>query len=122
MTEEFDNPNSMQGTLLTASEDKLIKIWDRSSGQMAATMRHRGQPIYSVDTNGQVIVAGTSQDVVFWDIRNLKVPMAILEESHGDEVTAVRFNSKNYQKVISCANKHIQVPHPPPLTSPNKST
>lgn len=69
---------------------------------MAATMRHRGQPIFSVDSSGQVIVAGTSQDVVFWDIRNLKVPMAILEESHGDEVTGVRFNPRNHHKVISC--------------------
>ena len=52
-------------------------------------------------------MAGTSQDVVFWDIRNLKVPMAVLEESHGDEVTAVRFNPKNYHKVISCGADHL---------------
>ena len=49
---EYDNPGSMQNTLLSASDDKLIKIWDRASGQQAATIRHRGQPFYSVDSNG----------------------------------------------------------------------
>jgi hypothetical protein len=50
-------------------------------------MRHKGQPFYSVDTNGSVIVAGTNEDVVFWDVRNTKVPMEILDESHNQDVT-----------------------------------
>jgi hypothetical protein len=30
------------------------------------------------------------------------VPIAVLEESHSDDVTAVHFNAKDYHKVISC--------------------
>lgn len=56
------------------------------------TIKHKNQPFYSVDTNGNVIVAGTSEDVVFWDVRNTKVPMEVLDESHSDDVTCVKFH------------------------------
>jgi WD40 repeat protein len=55
-----------------------------------------------VDTNGNVIVAGTDDSVVFWDVRNTKVPMEILEESHNQDVTSVKFHPKDPQKVLSC--------------------
>jgi WD40 repeat protein len=78
--------------VLTASEDKSIKIWDVLSGLPVMSIKHRGQPFYSVDTNTNVIVAGTNEDIVFWDVRNTKGPMGVLDESHCDDITAVKFH------------------------------
>jgi hypothetical protein len=39
-----------------------------------------------------VLVAGTSSDLVFWDVRNLKQPLEVLDESHSEDVTATRFH------------------------------
>ena len=92
----------MASSVLTVSEDKTLKVWDRQSGKLAFQMKHRGQPFFSVETNGSVIVAGTNEDVVFWDVRNTKVPMEILDESHNLDVTQVRFHPDDNQKVLSC--------------------
>ena len=51
-------------------------------------------PFYSVDSNGQIILAGTDQDLVFWDIRKLKVPLEVLDESHSEDITCVKFHSE----------------------------
>ena len=45
---------------------------------------------------------GGEGDVVFWDVRNTKVPMEVLDESHCDTVTSVKFHPSDYQKIISC--------------------
>ena len=88
-----DNANAfMPAAVLSASEDRTLKIWDRTSGECAITMRYKNQPIYSVDTNKNIIVAGTSEDIVFWDVRNTKVPMEILDESHNEDITQVCFH------------------------------
>ena len=52
--------------------------------------------IYSVDCNGQIIVAGTNEDLVFWDIRNLKEPIKVLDESHSDDITCLNFNPNDH--------------------------
>ena len=57
-------------------------------------MQYGNMPFYSVDSNGQIIVAGTNQDLVFWDIRKLKVPLEVLDESHSDDITSVKFHSE----------------------------
>ena len=76
-------------TVLTCSEDKTVKLWDRRSGDLATQTTHGNLPFYSVDCNGQVIVAGTSRDIIFWDVRKLKNPLDVLESSHCEDVTAV---------------------------------
>jgi WD40 repeat protein len=60
-------------------------------------------PFYSVDTNQQIIVAGTNEDIIFWDIRNLKSPLEVLDESHSEDVTCVRFHPEDYHQVITCS-------------------
>jgi WD40 repeat protein len=57
---KYSGLNEIGNCLLTASEDRLIKIWDRNSGKKAFSMQYRNDPFYSVDTNGQIIVGGTS--------------------------------------------------------------
>lgn len=68
-----------QSMLLTASEDKTVKLWDRNSGQLALETKYGNLPFYSAATNGQVIVGGTNRDLVFWDIRKIKNPLDVLE-------------------------------------------
>ena len=48
--------------------------------------------MYSVDTNRNVIVAGTSEDILFWDTRKLNAPIEVLDESHNEDITGVRFH------------------------------
>ena len=46
------------------------------------SIKYRNKPFYSVDTNKNIIVTGTDEDVLFWDLRNTKVPMETMEEAH----------------------------------------
>ena len=87
---------SAQKCVLSCSEDKTVKIWDRNQGTAVQSLRHRGHEFHSVDTNTNIIVAGTSGDsrndipegdVVFWDVRNTKTPLEVLTEGHFDSVT-----------------------------------
>lgn len=78
---------------MTASEDGLVKIWDRRSNTSVAQVNSGGGkiPFYSVSTNSNLIAAGTNEDVLLWDIKNLNKPVGRFVESHVDDVTAVRF-------------------------------
>jgi len=49
-----------------------------------------------------VICAGTSSEIVFWDLRKLK-PLAVFDESHSDDVTKLAFHSKNKDWLLSCS-------------------
>ena len=83
--------------MLSGSEDKIIKIWDRNTGKVVGKMQYGNMPFYSIDTNQQIICAGTNEDIIFWDVRNLKNPLEVLDESHSDDVTCVKFHPKDNQ-------------------------
>ena len=72
--------------------DKTVKLWDRRSGDLAMQTSYGNLPFFSVDSNAQVIVAGTSRDILFWDVRKLKNPLDVLEMSHCEDITAVDFH------------------------------
>ena len=55
-------------------------------------LQYGGLPFYSVDTNSTVVAAGTSSDLIFWDIRHPKAPIGVLDESHSDDITSIRFH------------------------------
>jgi len=42
---------NMMSTVLTASEDRFVKIWDRNSGKKACHLMYKNHPFFSVDTN-----------------------------------------------------------------------
>lgn len=92
-------------TFLTAADDRLVKIWDARTGKKEAHLQYGNLPFYSVDTNGQVIAAGADRDVIFWDIRKMKVPLEVLESSHSEDVTSVRFHPDPafHQRVLTCS-------------------
>lgn len=84
-----DLNQEMSKIVISGGEDKVLKFWDRTSGKKVNQTSYGNMPFYSVDTNKQVIAAGTSQDLVFWDIRNLKGPMEVLDESHAEDITCI---------------------------------
>lgn len=56
---------------MTASEDGTVKIWDRRSNQAVAHVNSYGggrAPIHSVCTSKDLIVAGTNEDLLVWDV------------------------------------------------------
>jgi len=48
-------------------------------------------------------VAGTNEDVVFWDVRSLKKPIEVLDESHNEDITCVKFHPTDPQQLITCS-------------------
>ena len=77
--------------LISASDDRLLKLWDPNSGKQITSVQYENHPFYSIDCNEQIIVAGTNEDLVFWDVRNLQIPMEVLDESHSDDITSIKF-------------------------------
>lgn len=87
-----DTSGQKPSTLLTASEDRLVKVWDCRAGTKVAHFQYGNLPFFSVDTNGQIVAAGTNEDLVFWDIRKVKVPLEVLDMSHSEDITSIRFH------------------------------
>jgi len=52
-------------------------------------------------------VAGTNEDLVFWDVRNLQIPMEVLDESHSDDITSIKFCGSNNQRIMSCSTDNL---------------
>ena len=50
------------------------------------------------------MIGGTNRDIIFWDVRKLKHPLEVLDESHNEDVTAIRFhpNPSMFQRVMTC--------------------
>ncbi len=82
--------------IISASEDRTVRLWDRRvGGGSVSQLSYSGKPFYSVDTDSLAVVcAGTNSEVVFWDLRKLKV-LDTFRDSHTDDVTAVRFSPSN---------------------------
>ena len=52
-------------------------------------------------------MAGTNEDILFWDIRHLKSPIEVLDESHCDDITSVRFDPNDCQHLITCSTDNL---------------
>ena len=63
-------------------------------------------PIMSVSTNKNMIVAGTNEDLLLWDVHSLTKPLGIFTECHNDDVTGIAFNSDGSQ-FISCSIDYV---------------
>lgn len=93
---------------LTASEDGLVKIWDRRSNTPVAQMTLGTRaPFHSVAANKGLIAAGTNEDIVLWDIHHLSKPVGHFTESHSDDVTQIRFNPSDGNQFISSSMDYV---------------
>ena len=88
--------------IFTAAEDGFVKVWDRRNGQVVNQFKHGSAPIFSLDTNKQIVCGGTKGEIVFWDLRKMK-ELAVFSESHTDDITAVKFHPQNPNWMLSCA-------------------
>ena len=66
-----DNEN-LANVILTASEDRTVKLWDRRYGNVVSELSYKNSPFFSLDVNKNTIVAGTNSEIIFWDLRKLK--------------------------------------------------
>lgn len=93
---------------LTASLDGMVKIWDRRSYTPVAQMSLGTRaPFHSVAANKGLIVAGTNEDIVLWDIHHLSKPIGHFTECHSDDVTQIRFNPYDSNQFISSSMDYV---------------
>mmetsp|Transcript_2801 Transcript_2801/g.2959 ORF Transcript_2801/g.2959 Transcript_2801/m.2959 type:complete len:388 (+) Transcript_2801:28-1191(+) len=94
-----EDPDNSQ-FFLSCSEDGYIKVWDQRTPNKPIKAIHPNKTPKSIDFNGNMIVSGTEDHVVFYDVRTFKW-LRGLSECHSDDITSVRFNKLNSQKVVT---------------------
>jgi len=107
--EAYANNEFLVHVFMTASQDGLVKFWDRRSNTSVAHVNTGGGriPFYSVGTNNNLIAAGTNEDLLFWDIHKLQKPIGRFDESHSEDVTAIKFDQDAPHMMISCAIDNV---------------
>lgn len=107
--EAYANNEFLVHVFMTASQDGLVKFWDRRSNTSVAHVNTGGGkiPFYSVGTNNNLISAGTHEDVLFWDIHKLQKPIGRFDECHSEDVTAIKFDQDAPHMMISCAIDNV---------------
>jgi len=79
--------------LVTASDDKTLKIWELSSGKSLKTLKGHSNYVFCCNFNPQsnLIVSGSfDESVRIWDVRTGKCLKTL--PAHSDPVSAVHFN------------------------------
>lgn len=93
---------------MSCSKDGTIQLYDSRVMKAQATL-NAGQngsrhPVYSIDASKNIICAGTHEDIVVWDIANMKKPLYRFVESHNEDVTCLQL----YQdQLISCSIDNV---------------
>ncbi|KAK1291245.1 hypothetical protein QJS10_CPB17g01319 [Acorus calamus] len=99
----FSVPSSPH-VLSSCSSDGTIRAWDtRNFKQVSLLRAGPSQGVYSFSfggSSGNVLAAGCSSEIRFWDWRIGK-QMFCLEDSHVDDVTQVHFTPNDQSKLIS---------------------
>ena len=108
---DFNDNADLMNAVFTAGQDGIIKIWDRRQKQnvtslASATAGFGSAPFFSVTTNKNMIVGGTNEDILLWDVKKLQKPIGRFSECHNSDVTQLKFNS-NGQILISCSVDNV---------------
>lgn len=79
--------------LVSASDDKTLKIWELSSGKCLKTLKGHSNYVFCCNFNPQsnLIVSGSfDESVRIWDVRTGKCLKTL--PAHSDPISAVHFN------------------------------
>lgn len=101
----FSGPSTPH-VLYSSSSDGTIRAWDtRSFQQVLSISAGSSQEVFSFSFGGadnNLLTGGCNSQIFFWDWRTKK-QVAVLEESHMDDVTQVRFIPDHQNKLISAS-------------------
>ncbi|CAA3009781.1 WD repeat-containing 89 homolog [Olea europaea subsp. europaea] len=101
----FTGPSTSH-ILYSSSSDGTIRAWDtRSFQQVLSISAGPSQEVFSFSFGGadnNLLTAGCNSQIFFWDWRTKK-QVAVLEESHMDDVTQVCFIPGHQNKLISAS-------------------
>lgn len=78
--------------LYTCSNDGTIKVWDLKSEKplMGQCRGPSQQEFYSLAQTQHILAGGGEGDILFWDLRRMKL-LNSFNETHSDEVTSLQF-------------------------------
>jgi division protein 1 len=109
-TFDFDIPF---GTMVTASLDNTVKVWDLSRGKCHGLLEGHIAPVTSMQMDDTIVVTGSLDATLkLWDLTKLEFgaseesPLIHSFESHIDEITALSFH--NYNMVSGSQDRTIR--------------
>lgn len=107
-TFDFDIPF---GTMVTASLDNTVKVWDLSRGKFNGSLDGHIAPVTSMQMDDSIVVTGSlDASLKLWDLSKLGFkedsPLVHSFESHIDEITALSFH--NYNLISGSQDKTIR--------------
>jgi WD40 repeat protein len=87
----FKNPNSPSDkAFVSGSSDANIKIWDsRAADSVKTLIPSNNKKVFSLDTNKDLLVAGTEDEICVWDLKMMK-QLHRVKFAHSEDITFVK--------------------------------
>ena len=89
--------------LVSASDDKSLKLWELASGKCLKTLKGHTNYVFCCNFNPQsnLIVSGSfDESVKIWDVKTGKCLRTL--PAHSDPVTAVCYCKVYYKDIVLC--------------------
>lgn len=104
------NPN--RETIVTASDDGTVKIWEASSGQLLATEDKLGGSVNSArwyPSGNYLVTAGDDGVVRIWDVKDWSDPHKIATLQHNARTVAAVWNAKGLRLASAASDGTIRI-------------